>query len=212
MTTVEDLMTEKVITTTPDTPLMEAVSVLTKHSFNGLPVVDKEGKLVGLLTEHNMISNDSYVHLKTLIKLVTEIGFYKNDKTPIKEDLKKILALKVSDMMSMGPKTIKPNASVEEASHLFADPKNNPLPVVNDSGFLIGILSLSDLTKLYGVSLRDKFGSREIDQHIDNFMRQFEKEFVVVTKFRKNTWLVTSLIFAIIGFIIAFILIIRISV
>ena len=112
----------------------------------------------------------------------------------------------------MGPKTIKPNASVEEASHLFADPKNNPLPVVNDSGFLIGILSLSDLTKLYGVSLRDKFGSREIDQHIDNFMRQFEKEFVVVTKFRKNTWLVTSLIFAIIGFIIAFILIIRISV
>ena len=212
MTRVEDLMTEKVITVHAETPLIEAVSVLTKNSFNGLPVVDDQGTLLGLLTERNMITNDSYAHLKTLIKLVTEIDFYKKDKSPIKEDLSKILSLKVSDMMTYGPVTIKASATIEEASQLFADPKNNPLPVVNENNILVGILSLSDLTKLYGISLRDNLGTRQVDQHIDKFMQQFEKEFVVVSRFHTKTWLLTSILFAIVGFMIAMFFILRISV
>jgi CBS domain-containing protein len=211
MNTIEDLMTRKVISVFPDTPLVEAVTTLTKHGFNGLPVVDKQNMLVGLLTEYNMISQGSYVHLKTLINLFNRIDFYKNENQAIRDDLKKILSMSVSDVMDKNPATITPAASIEEVSRMFADPKINPLPVVSSDNRLVGILSLSDLTKLYGVATRKTFQSREMDKRVDDFIRNFEKQFVLVSKFRSQTWLITSILFAIVGFIIALIFILRLA-
>lgn len=210
--TIKDLMTEIVITIRPDTPLAEAVNILTQHNFNGLPVVDEKNVLVGLLTERDLILNDSYLHLKTLLKLMNEFNFYKKDAGDIKEDLKKVMDMKVSDVMNQRPLVLHPDDNIEAATRLFGDPKVNPIPIVDSNNKLLGVMSLSDLTKLYGVTLREDHQFKEVDKNIDLFLKEFEKKFILVSKFRTNTWMVTSIIFAIAGFIIAFMLIIRISV
>lgn len=212
MTTVEDLMTAKVISVGPQTPLAEAVEILTEHNFNGLPVVDDSNTLVGLITEHNLILDDSYVHLKTLFKLLNEVKFYKKDISPIKADLQKVLSLKVSDVMIREPQVLHPDSSIEEASQMFGDPKVNPIPVVDNQKKLVGILSLSDLTKLYGVSLKSTLNDQQVDKNIDQFLNDFEKKFVLVTKARTETWLIVSILFALVWFIIAFFFILRINV
>ena len=208
---IDDIMTENVITVHEDTPLSEAALLITQHSFNGLPVVDQNGKLVGLFSERNMISDSSYVHLKTLLKLFSELEFYKKDNSPIKNELKEIMKLKVKDIMSTAPTVIHPTDSIEHAVSLFANPANNPLPVVDQNQILRGVVSMSDLTRLYGISTNKILNEKNIDRQINNFVDKFEKEFLVVSRFRVSTWFVASVLFTLVGFAIAMFFILRIS-
>jgi CBS domain-containing protein len=122
-----------------------------------------------------------------------------------------VLAMKVADLMDPSPATLRPSDSIEEATRLFADPKINPIPIVNGQKKLIGILAISDLTKLYSVSIRHSLDNTQADENIENFIKDFEKEFVVVTKFRTRTWMIVSILFAVIGFLIAMFFIIRVN-
>ena len=212
MNLVRDLMTESVISVHPESLLAEAVNLITKHKFNGLPVVNDEGVLVGILREHDLVTNDSYVHLKTLFKLLNEFSFYKKDKSPIQEDLKKILDLKVSSVMNSNPQSIKSDTPVEAVAAMFGDPKNNPIPVVDNANKLIGIISISDVTKLYGVSTKHTTSTHDIDKQIDSFLSDFERKFLFVSVVRTKLWFVTSILFILVGFIIAMMLVVRISV
>lgn len=209
--TVQDLMTEKVVSVSPATSVLDAAALLIQHSFNALPVLDEKGFLVGLFSERNLVLESSYMHLRTLLNLFNKIDFYKKENQPIKENLKKILNLKVSDVMDPKPTSIIQNATIEQVTNLFADPKNNPLPVVDADNRLVGIIAMADLLKLYGVNIRTRIKIQDIDQQVDQFIGDFEKQFVLVSKFRTRTWLMTSIIFAIIGFLIAIFWIIRIS-
>jgi CBS domain-containing protein len=208
---IEDIMTENVITVFEGTPLAEAAMILTKHNFNGLPVVDKAGKVVGLFAERNMVSERSYSHLNTLLKLFSELEFYKKDNSPIREDLKNLMALKVKSIMTANPAVIHPQDSVEQAVALFANPANNPLLVVDEQQLLKGVVSMSDLTKLYGVPTKHVLDDKNVDQQIENFVQKFEQQFVVVSKTRANMWLIVSISFALIGFAVAMFLIVRVS-
>ncbi len=212
MSKVKDIMTTPVVTVTPTTPLAEAVEILTIKKFRGLPVVDENNHLVGMLTERSLVLTENYVHMRTLIKLFSEFKYYKNDNSEIRDDLKKIMSLKVTDMMSSHVVTINERDTMESAGLIFGDMNASPLPVVNDEGTLVGILSLSDLTKFYGVRLRNRFKEEELDQQVDNFLANFEHRFLVVSKFRANTWFIVSIFFAVMGFIIAMMMIIRVSV
>jgi CBS domain-containing protein len=210
---VEDIMTENVISVHPETPLPEAAMILSQHGFNGLPVVDVTGKLVGLFTERNMISDASYVHLKTLLKLFSELEFYKKDNSPIKADLKNLISIQVKDIMTPNPQTIRESESIEAAVAAFANPNNNPLPVVDQNNVLRGVISISDLTRLYGVATqKSNMNDKNMDQQIDQFVNKFEKQFLVVSRFRARTWLAASILFALIGFVIAMFWILRISI
>jgi CBS domain-containing protein len=208
---VEDVMTTKISVVRPETSVSEAALIISQKGFNGLPVVDGKGNLVGLFSERNMISDKSYVHLKTLLKLFSELEFYKKDNSPIKEDLKSLVSIKVKDIMTAKPTTISPSDSIERALTLFSEPKNNPLLVVDDKNKLLGILSVSDLTRFYGVSSQVRGKEKDLDREVENFVKTFEKQFVVVTRFRVSTWFLVSLLFAFVGFAISMFLILRIA-
>lgn len=209
---VEDLMTKHVITAKPETPLAEGAILLTEYGFNGLPVVDKSGHLVGLFSERSMVTNKSYAHIHTLLRLFSEMKFYKKDYNPIKEDLKEIIALKVADVMQLTVASLRPDDPIEKASVLLANPLNNPIPITDSGNKVVGILSLADLTKLYGVALRVGGPRAQIDQTIDEFIHKFRREFLVVSKTRARLWFLVSVLFTVIGFAIAMFMILRISV
>ena len=209
--TVEDIMNENVQSVFPETPLAEAALVLSKYGFNGLPVVDQTNKLVGLFTEHNMVSDRSYVHLKTLLKVFSDLEFYKKDNSPLKDELKNILKLQVKDVMTSFPAVVHPKDSIEQAANLFANPVNNPLPVVDEKGLLRGVLSMSDLTKVYGIATKRALQEKDVDKQIDQFVQNFGRNFLVVSRFRASTWFIASVLFTVVGFSIAMFLILRIS-
>lgn len=115
----KDLMTSDVIAVSPDASIDEAVTLLLDHQVSGLPVVDGSGKLLGVISEIDIID------------LV-----YKFD----------IETSHVSDHMTRNVCTIDLNASLDEAASIFCEHRIRRIPVV-DKGRLVGVLARRDLIR-----------------------------------------------------------------
>ena len=205
-------MTFKVLTVEPETPLSEAIDIVSQHGFNGLPVVDKNGKLAGLLTEYDFTIRGSSIYLPTLLKILEEFKIYKKDRRLIKDDLKKILVFKVKDIMNSEPLTLGQDVTVEDLVKTFAEHHRvNPIPIIDKERYLLGIVSRSDIIKIFGItpSHIDQNNERSLDKGVKQFLDNFEKNFISVTKFRTHYWFIFSLTFLVIGFIIAMALVLR---
>lgn len=215
ISSVKDLISTNVISVTPDTPLVKAVDLILKNDFSGLPVVDSNNVLRGIVTDYDFILKGSSIHLPTFLQLIKEFQIYKKDSEAIKKDIKKILQMRVGDIMNPEPLTLGENATINEAINAFGQHHRvNPIPIITKDKKLVGVLSRSDLLKLYGtpsVIFEHKPSSRELDQNINRFLSDFERQFILVSKVRTRYWLLFSLIFGIIGFVIAFAIILRIQ-
>ena len=214
MKTAKEIMTQNVISVNPETSVVEAVNIFLKHNFNGLPVTTQGGYLVGILTEQDLIIRGTSIHLPTFIKLFQQIDLYKKDSALIKEDLKKILELKVEDIMNKEPFCLEEGASIFQVVDAFENKLVNPVPVVNKDKILIGIISRYDLLKFMGdaeVNMNNIADQENMDKNINTFIDNFDKKFILVSKARTKWWLVASILFAILGFAIAYALILRLN-
>lgn len=215
MKTAKDIMITKVISVKPETPLVEAVNLILKGHFTGLPVIDNTKHVVGVLTEFDLVMKDSSIYLPTFIKLFENIDIYKKNSSPIQDDLKRIFNTKVSEVMNKEPLTLLETTKLEEVAQTFAEHHRvDPIPIVNKENLLTGIISRSDLIKMFDVShlaLENSSLKRDIDKNVKHFINHFEKSFVVVSKYRTHFWFTISASFTILGFIIAWAWIIRIS-
>lgn len=217
MNLVSDLMTKNVSFVYQDTSVIEAAQIMFTNGFEGLPVITKDNKVVGIVTEYELITKGNQMHLPTLVKLMKEFSLYRQDKSLIRDDLKKLVALKVGDVMNKDPLVLAPAATIEDAAKVFAEHHRvNPIPVVDQNNRLMGILSRYDIIKLYaGGEITNmhhpKTSERNLDARVDQFIDSFEKEFIMVSKFRTKFWFIISLLFLIVGFILAFSLILRIG-
>lgn len=202
----------------PGTSLVDAARVMFEHNFNGLPVVDKDGKLVGLISQQDLISATN-VHLPTLINLLSQIEFYKKDSSRIRADLTKIMNMTVSGVMNHEPMFVEETAPVSHVAEIFASHHAvNPLLVVDSTTKLTGLISRYDILKFF-------VGPNILQQHMDeekepgknpgqegdveNFIKDFESRFLVVSKNRTRVWLWVALTFGLVGFAIAWFLILR---
>jgi len=216
-TTIGNIMVTDVLTVSSETSLVEAAQLLIEHNLTGLPVVTKDGTLIGIVTERDFIEKGTAIHLPTLTKLLSGISFYKSDKQLLPE-VKKMLSLRVKDVMNKEPLVFSATSSVEDAIEVFSHHHAvNPIPVVDANQKLVGIMARFDIVKLFHSLPRL---SRLVEDNAlkhDNLeggklLKGLEKNFVLISKPRTRWWLVVSISFAIIGFIIAFALILRIEV
>lgn len=210
MKTAEEIMTKKVISVDPDMSLVKAVGILLKNGFNGLPVT-VDGILVGLVTEYDMILKGSSIHLPTFVRLFEKIDFYKKDSGPIRDELKEIFSVKVKDVMNVEPLTLTPETSIFQVVDAFVQHhKINPIPIVDAGKKLLGVISRSDMIRFLGdVNLNVEEPTDNLEKNIDGFLKNFESQFILVKKSRAKFWIVASILFAIVGFIIAWALILR---
>ena len=146
--TINSIMSRDVVSVKPDTPLQEAAEVLARHGFDGMPVVDEENKLVGILTEYDLISKGTATHLPTLQKVIQNLGIYHKDKTRFKKDFAELSALQVKDVMNKEPLTLNEDASYEEAVAAFRDHHRvNPIPIIDKDRKVVGVISRFDVLK-----------------------------------------------------------------
>lgn len=148
MITVKDIMTKDPITTTATAALVDVAKVLTDHKFNGLPVVDESGVLIGIVTEYSLISNQSGIHLPTLQAVLGNLPVFSKDKSEFNEEIAAVTKLTAKDVMNNDPLTLPVTATYDEVVRAFQDHHGvNPIPVIDSTRKLVGVVSRYDVLK-----------------------------------------------------------------
>ncbi len=149
VTLVRDIMTGDVISTTPEASILDVFKILSEKHFNGLPVLNEKGELVGLVTQYNLIASESLLHVPTLEKVSKNPNIEPSELQFLSDQVRKTAALKVSDVMEKEPLTLRYDENFEAALAIFNQHHRiNPVPVVDENKKLVGIVSRYDLLKL----------------------------------------------------------------
>lgn len=145
-------MTSKPILAKPDMPLKEAIQILAEHQISGLPVVNDAGKLVGIISETDIIWQESGVTPPPYITILDSVIYLENPSRYEKE-LHKALGQTVEEVMTTGQiATITPNQSLSEAARLLNEKRVHQLPVLDEEGNVIGILTCGDIIRTMAAS------------------------------------------------------------
>jgi acetoin utilization protein AcuB len=126
---VQDWMTTDVITITPDMTLPEAHQLMTNEEIRRLPVVDKNGRLVGIVSIGDVRSAEP--------SPATSLSIW---------ELNYLLStLTIGKVMTASPYTITPDATLAEAARMMLEHRVSGLPVVDEEHHVIGIITESDI-------------------------------------------------------------------
>ncbi|NHC35855.1 CBS domain-containing protein [Scytonema millei] len=144
--TVADVMTRDPIVVRPETSLHDAIKLLAEKRISGLPVVDDAGKLIGTISETDLMWQETGVTPPAYIMFLDSVIFLKNP-AQYERDLHKALGQTVGEVMSQDVITVAPDKPLRDAAQLMHDRKIQRLPVVDPSGKVIGILTRGDIVR-----------------------------------------------------------------
>src|SRR3989344_2132776 len=145
---IKDVMVKNVISVGPETALIKAAQIIMEHGFDGVPVVDEENKLVGILTDYDLIEKSSSIHLPTFQKILENLKVLKQDSSEFQKEVREVSALKVRDVMNNDPLTLEPETSFEEMVKAFREHQRvNPIPVIDKNKKVVGVVSRFDVLK-----------------------------------------------------------------
>jgi acetoin utilization protein AcuB len=130
---IRDWMTREPIVITEDTSLIKAIHIMKQHRFRRLPVVNAKGELVGMVTDRDL----------------KEASPSKATTLDVHELYYLLAELHVKEIMTRGPINISQDDTVEHAAQLMLEHVVSGLPVVNDRGDLVGIITQSDVFRAF---------------------------------------------------------------
>ena len=138
---VKDIMNSSVKTAKADTPIKEIASIMCFNKISGVPVVDDNNKLVGVLSEKDI--------LRAMFPDVEQIMLEgaKTDFESIEDDYKNVLDKKAGDLMTQAVASVKPDMPLLKAASLMCVKKIRRIPVTDDNNQLVGIISIGDVHK-----------------------------------------------------------------
>jgi CBS domain-containing protein len=142
---VRDIMDPEPATVRPDSPVEDVVATLRQNELPGVPVVDEDRRVVGIVTEADLVLPDDQgdLHIPHYINLFGGTVFLE-PLGRFEERLRKAFASKAEDMMSTDPDTVAPDTTVQEAARIIHETGHNRLPVVED-GRLVGVVTRVDV-------------------------------------------------------------------
>ncbi len=142
---VKDVMTRNVATLSKDMSVKEAAQLLVEKGIGGAPVVDEEGRVIGVVSESDLIMEDVKLHFPTFIHLLDGIIYLESLKA-FEEKLRKAVAVKVEDVMTKKVITVTEDTDIEDAATLMIDKGISRIPVVKE-GKLVGMVTKRDIVK-----------------------------------------------------------------
>jgi CBS domain-containing protein len=143
--TVREIMITDVITVKPDTTVGELADILTQNKISGVPVVDDQGQVLGMVSEADIILQDADLHFPYYIQFL-EMVIYLQSVHKFEERVRKSIGSKVTEIMSDEVISVPPDATVREVATLMADRNVNRLPVT-ENGLLVGIVTRGDIVR-----------------------------------------------------------------
>ena len=150
---VSEIIRTKVITLNKSDPVGKAISTLTEHDISGAPVVDDSGTLVGILSEVDILRamKTVYRELKMVYPSIPVMGISFVElqrRKDVHRALKEITDKNVEELMERNIHKISETSLVEDIIPVLTRDKRDMLPVVSESGELVGIVTRGDVLEV----------------------------------------------------------------
>jgi CBS domain-containing protein len=145
---VGNFMTTRVVTVRPDSSVRDAAKLMVEHKISGLPVVDANDHVVGIVTEHDLLrrrTNGSGSHGPHWLQLMIE-------RAEIAHESDRFHEAKVEEVMTRNPLAVFEDTPIAEACRLIVERGIKRLPVVRD-GRLVGVVARADLVRALGIAV-----------------------------------------------------------
>ena len=145
MKTAGEIMRDDVPSVKAEDDARVAIDLLAKSDFGAIPVVDDENKVVGIVSESDLIlsEEESDLHLPHYLNIMGGVVFVGSMKG-FEERLEKAFATKVSELMTADPIVCHNYESADRVAKKIADKHHNHLPVIDADGYLVGMVTRAD--------------------------------------------------------------------
>ena len=177
-TSVKDIMTSYVVAVHPGASFKEMAARLREFGVSAFPVVDDEGKVLGVVSETDLLAKEAVelaladAHPRIADKITERIHHRERDEAG---------GLTADDLMTHPAVTIGPGEPVEDAARLMYNCRVKRLPVVDAEGRLVGIVSRSDVLAVFDRS-DEEIGKEITDEVIWRGFLQDPRRFAVTVK------------------------------
>lgn len=140
---VKDIMVKNVTTLSPNMFVKDAAKRLSELEISGLPVVDENGKLVGMFTEKDILKAILPSYIEKVGKFV-----YEDDTKGIKKKLETLSNTKIREIMRKEVVTINEDTSCSEAARIMLTQKVRRIPVIDKENRVLGIVARCDILRV----------------------------------------------------------------
>jgi len=149
MKTAREIMTREMRTVSEDTPIDALARAFAETEVSGFPVVDPEGNLVGVVTETDLIHQNQRLHIPTAVAFFDAVFMLGSSKR-LEEEIRRLAATRVGEIMARNPVTVTEEATVEEVATVMGEQVVHTLPVLDAGGRLVGVIGKRDIIRAMG--------------------------------------------------------------
>ncbi len=135
-------MTEEVVAVKRETPLKEVAKLMSEQGVSGVPVIEADRKVAGVISEKDFLSRMGGKSGKTFMGVIAKCL---KGKACVAIPIR---AKKAEDIMTSPAVIVKESSTLGDITDLFKEREINRVPVINDKGFLTGIVSRGDIIKI----------------------------------------------------------------
>lgn len=145
MRTAGDIMSREVITVKKETTLKELARLFYENHINGVPVVDDDGSLIGIICESDLVRKNRKLHIPTVVAVFDAV-FYLESSKKLEKEMAQISATTVEGLFVEDVITVAKNTPVDEIATIMTEKKAYTLPVM-DGDRMVGIIGKGDLIR-----------------------------------------------------------------
>ena len=145
MLTASQIMTRQFLTILPEMSVEELARLFLRKDYTGAVIVDKKGKLLGVVTEGDLIAKEKNLHLPTVVSLF-DSAIYLGTSEHFKSELHKMVATKVDDIYTKTPVTIDLTTSLADIATIMSEKRIHFLPVMHE-GRVDGVVGRREILR-----------------------------------------------------------------
>ncbi|MGI6713153.1 MAG: CBS domain-containing protein [Bacillota bacterium] len=146
----KDIMNPHVITIKKDTSIKDIAKIMVDNHISGVPVVDDDDKLIGIVTEGDLLHKKTAPRLPGVFSILGAFIYF-NGVDRFKKDFEKLAATIASEIMTKDVITVTEDEDIYDIASIFVNKEINRVPVVKNDK-VIGIISRSDIIKYLAIN------------------------------------------------------------